>query len=83
MALLADQAERAGLEQALGFALLNIAWAPGHLVGSAAGGALAGALGDSAPYLILALLCTLTLPALKHLLQLQRSRDTTVQETCS
>jgi predicted MFS family arabinose efflux permease len=83
MALLADQAEQAGLEQALGFALLNIAWAPGHLVGSAAGGAVAGAVGDAIPYLILAVLCTLTLPTLKHLLQLQRSRDTALREACS
>jgi MFS family permease len=68
MALLADQTERAGLEQAFGFALLNAAWAPGHLIGSIAGGALAGAAGDAAPYLTLAVLCTVTLPALKRLL---------------
>ncbi len=67
MALLADQTERAGLEQALGFALLNAAWAPGHLIGSVAGGALAGAVGDAAPYLTLAVVCLLTLRALKHL----------------
>jgi MFS family permease len=80
MALLADQAERAGLEQALGFALLNTAWAPGHLAGSAGGGVLAGTAGDATPYLILALLCALTLPALKHLLQRERIRDTAIQE---
>ncbi len=80
MALLADQAERAGLEQALGFALLNAAWAPGHLVGSAAGGALAGAAGDATPYLILALLCILTLPTLKHLLRLESLREAAFQE---
>jgi MFS family permease len=67
MALLADQTERAGLEQAFGFALLNAAWAPGHLIGSVAGGALAGAAGDTAPYLALAGLCAVTLPALKQL----------------
>ena len=65
--LLADQTERAGLEQAFGFALLNAAWAPGHLIGSVAGGALAGAAGDTAPYLGLAGLCAVTLPALKQL----------------
>jgi MFS family permease len=72
MALLADQVDRAGLEQALGFALLNVAWAPGHILGSTGGGALGGAAGDSVVYLILALLCALTLPALKHLLQRER-----------
>jgi MFS family permease len=75
MALLADEAERAGLEQALAFALLNLAWAPGHLVGSAAGGALASGTGDTPPYLILALLCAVTLPALKHLLQHERALE--------
>lgn len=80
MALLADQAEGAGLEQALGFALLNLAWSPGHLVGSTAGGALAGAVGDTAPYLILALLCTLTLATLKHLPHLEWPRKTVVPE---
>jgi MFS family permease len=67
MALLADQTERAGLEQAFGFALLNAAWAPGHLIGSVGGGALAGVVGDTAPYLGLVGLCAVTLPALKRL----------------
>jgi predicted MFS family arabinose efflux permease len=37
-ALLSDQAERAGLELTLGFVLLNLAWAPGNLLGAVAGG---------------------------------------------
>jgi predicted MFS family arabinose efflux permease len=65
-ALLADGAEDAGLDQGFGFALLNLAWAPGHIVGSAAGGALADATGDAIPYLILAGLCLTTLFALRH-----------------
>lgn len=80
MALLADQAERAGLELALGFALLNIAWAPGHFIGSAAGGALADALGDTAPYLIVALLCTLTLALLRHSPQLDTPQAPLVRD---
>jgi len=83
MALLADEAERAGLEQALGFALLNLAWAPGNLVGAVAGGAIATATGDTAPYLILALLCALTLPALKHLLHLERALETSSSSRCT
>jgi predicted MFS family arabinose efflux permease len=65
-ALLADGAEDAGLDQGFGFALLNLAWAPGHIIGSAAGGALADATGDAIPYLILAGLCLTTLFALRH-----------------
>ncbi len=80
MALLADAAEGAGLEQALGFALLNVAWAPGHMVGSGAGGALADSLGDAAPYLMITLLCLLTLVPLRSLRVLNRpSKDTGIR----
>jgi predicted MFS family arabinose efflux permease len=65
-ALLSDGAEAAGLDYGLGFALLNLAWAPGAIVGSAAGGALAGAIGDAGPYLILAGICLVTLLALQR-----------------
>jgi predicted MFS family arabinose efflux permease len=66
IALLADEAEHAGLEYAFSFALLNAAWAPGLLIGSGGGGALASALGDTTPYLLLALLCASTLLVLRH-----------------
>jgi hypothetical protein len=39
---------------------MNACWGVGALVGPAAGGALAGAAGDSGPYLILAGLCLAT-----------------------
>lgn len=65
-ALLSDGAEAAGLDQGFGFALLNLAWAPGHIAGSAAGGALADATGDAVPYLVLAGLCLCTLVAIRH-----------------
>ena len=62
-ALLADGAEDAGLDQGFGFALMNLAWAPGHIVGSTVGGAVADATGDAVPYLIIGALCLFTLVA--------------------
>jgi MFS family permease len=80
MALLADEAEKAGLEQALGLALLNVAWSPGQLVGATGSGALAGAVGDAAPYLIIALLSALTLAGLQFLRGPQRLPKTRARE---
>jgi MFS family permease len=57
MALVADEAELAGIELVLVLALLNIAWSPGQLIGTTGSGALAGATGDWVPYLVLAILC--------------------------
>jgi MFS family permease len=62
-ALLSDGAERAGLDQGLGFALLNVAWAPANVVGAALGGVLAEVVGDAGAYLLAAVLCLLTLAA--------------------
>jgi MFS family permease len=62
-ALLSDGAEKAGLDQGFGFALLNVAWAPANVVGAALGGVLAQAAGDAAAYLLAAALCLLTLAA--------------------
>jgi MFS family permease len=62
-ALLSDGAEKAGLDQGFGFALLNLAWAPANVVGAALGGVLAQAAGDAAAYLLAAALCLLTLAA--------------------
>jgi MFS family permease len=64
MSLLSDEAERTGLDYAFGFALVNLAWAPAQIAGSAGGGALADATRDAVPYLTLTLLCALTLAAL-------------------
>jgi predicted MFS family arabinose efflux permease len=64
-ALLSDGAELAGLDQSLGFALLNVAWAPGNVVGAILGGALADAVGDAGPYLLAAALSLITLAALR------------------
>jgi MFS family permease len=65
-ALLSDGAERAGVDQGFGFALLNVAWAPANVVGAGLGGALADAFGDAAAYLLAASLCTLTLVAVQR-----------------
>jgi predicted MFS family arabinose efflux permease len=54
-------AEAAGLDHALALSLVNLAWAPGQVIGSAAGGALADATSDAVPYLGLAALCVLGL----------------------
>jgi predicted MFS family arabinose efflux permease len=57
MSLLADGAEAIGLDYAYGFALINLAWAPGAALGAAAGGAVADATSDVVPYTGLALAC--------------------------
>jgi predicted MFS family arabinose efflux permease len=61
MSMLADRADDLGLEYAYGFALINLAWAPGAAAGAALGGALARATGDALPYVLLAVACTATL----------------------
>jgi MFS family permease len=57
MAMLSDGWEGAGVGHALGFSLMNFAWAPGNVLGSAAGGGVAEAAGDVVAYGMLAALC--------------------------
>jgi MFS family permease len=64
MALLSDAAEDAGLDQALAFAISNLAWALGHVFGAGVGGAVADASSDAVPYAALAVACAATLAAL-------------------
>jgi MFS family permease len=53
MALVSDAGDAAGLHLGMGFALSNLAWAAGQMVGSAGGGALSSVLGDaSAPLIV-------------------------------
>jgi MFS family permease len=52
IALIADGAEDAHVPQALGFGVMNAAWAIGATVGPAVGGALAEATGDTLPLLL-------------------------------
>jgi MFS family permease len=64
MSHLTDLAERRGLDYAYGFALVNMAWAPGQALGASGGGALARATSDTVPYLILSGVCLLSLALL-------------------
>jgi MFS family permease len=63
MALVSDRAESAGLSQAIGFGIMNTAWALGNSSGPTAAGAIADATSDAVPYLIAAALCLVTLLA--------------------
>jgi MFS family permease len=63
MALVSDRTETAGLSQALGFGIMNTAWALGNMSGPALAGTIADTTGDAVPYLLAAALCVLTLAA--------------------
>jgi MFS family permease len=63
-ALLSDATAALELDFALGFALLNLAWPPGQLVGAAVGGAVADATSDAVPYVLACALCIVALAAL-------------------
>jgi DHA1 family multidrug resistance protein-like MFS transporter len=71
MALLSDVSHDQGIDQAHGAALMNLAWAVGQIIGSAAGGGAAKAFGDAVPTLVVAGTCVLTLVVLSR-------RDSTV-----
>ncbi len=62
--LVSVRAEQAGLNQSLGFGLMNTAWATGALLGPLIGGGLADVSGDSAPYVFCASLSAMTLAAI-------------------
>jgi MFS family permease len=62
--LLTQLSETRGLDYGYSFALLNLAWAPGQVLGSAGGGALAHATTNAVPYLVLSVICCLTLALL-------------------
>jgi MFS family permease len=61
MALLSDDVDAAGIDQSFGFALVNLVWATGQVIGTVAGGAIAGATSDAIAYLALALASAATL----------------------
>ncbi len=56
-ALIANGADHARLAQGLAFGMMNAAWALGAMAGPAAGGAIAGAIGERAPFIIVAIAC--------------------------
>ncbi len=60
-ALISDRAEASEIPQALAFGFMNTSWAAGVMIGPALGGALAGALGDPAPYILSGVLALGTL----------------------
>jgi predicted MFS family arabinose efflux permease len=60
-AMISHGAERVGLDQGYAFALFNIAWAGGQVIGDAGSAGLAQATADAVPYVLLALLCVVTL----------------------
>ncbi len=61
MALLSDGVERVGIDYGLGFAIVNLVWGSGQVIGSAGGGALASLTSDTFTYLMLAAICATTL----------------------
>jgi MFS family permease len=65
MTVLSDGVESARLDHGLGFAIVNLVWGGGQVVGAMGGGALAAATSDAVPYLALAILCALTLAGLR------------------
>jgi MFS family permease len=61
MALLSDAADESRLDQGLAFALSNLAWSAGHVLGGGAGAGLADATTDAVPYALLCVACAVTL----------------------
>ena len=57
MALVSDRTETAGLSQAIGFGIMNTAWALGNMTGPALAGTIAEATSDAVPYALAAVLC--------------------------
>ena len=72
MSFISESAEQIGVDVAWGFALINLAWAPGQALGAFGGGALARATSDAVPYLLLCAACLVTLGAVIHS---HRARD--------
>jgi MFS family permease len=66
MTVLSDGVEGTGLEHGLGFAIVNLVWGGGQLIGAVVGAAVAGATSDTVPYLLLAAVCTGTLVGLRR-----------------
>ena len=65
-ALFTAGADKAGIGQALGFGVTNVAWASGYGIGAPVGGALADFGGDLVSYSALAVVCLLVLFVLRR-----------------
>ncbi len=72
-AMISDGAEQTGLGLAYGFALFNMAWAGGQVIGGAGSAGLAQATADTVPYVILAAFCGITVAAIARRRVLQRA----------
>jgi MFS family permease len=59
--LLSDAAAERGLGFVVGFAMMNLAWSPGQLLGSAFGGGIAQVSSDAVPYAVATVLCVAAL----------------------
>ena len=59
--LLSDAAAECGLGFVVGFALMNLAWSPGQLLGSTLGGGIAQISSDVVPYAVATALCVAAL----------------------
>ena len=65
-ALFSRASEKAGMDQAVAFAVTNFAWASGYAVGAPLGGALADLGGDALSYLFLTGVCVVSLLLLRR-----------------
>jgi MFS family permease len=61
MVLLSDAADERGIGFVVGFTLMNLAWSPGQLVGSAFAGTVADATSDAVPFVVAAAVCVASL----------------------
>jgi MFS family permease len=64
-ALLSESADRQGLEQGYAFALVNLAWAGGQIIGGAGGSRAAQLASDGLPYAICSVLFVIALLVLR------------------
>ena len=64
-ALLSESADREGLDQGYAFALVNLAWAGGQILGGAGGSGAAQLAGDGLPYLVCSLMFLIALLTLR------------------
>ena len=64
-ALLSESADRQGLEQGYAFALVNLAWAGGQIIGGAGGSRAAQLAGDGLPYAICSVMFVIALLVLR------------------
>jgi predicted MFS family arabinose efflux permease len=65
-ALFSRGTEKAAMDRAVAIAMTNIAWASGYAVGAPVGGFLADLRGDALSYLVLTVVCLLTIVALSR-----------------